>query len=159
MKYPRRNLQNVDKKLMRTTGIVKYSFSAVGILMFLGAIYFYLNTHNFLNSAITTNGTVIDIERSVKSVIRSTRTETSYRPVIAFKTENGGLVEFTSATGSNKPGYTKGEVVEVLYQESIPQEARISSFFSLWGMTVILAALGAVFFGIGFSTIILSKRK
>ena len=143
---------------MKRTSVSHYVFAAMGFCMLLGALYFYQNTQDFLKNAVTTNGTVIENERSTHR--RKGRSEAvTYHPVIAFKTDNGSALEFTSSAGTNKKTYAKGDVVEVLYLKSSPQEAKMNSFFSLWGVSVILGALGAVFLIVGYSIIFFAGQR
>lgn len=138
---------------MKTVSIIKYVFTVIGLAMFVGAFFMYSNTQNFLSEAIVTKGSVTQLIRSRSS------DSTTYRPVVEFKTQNDRVVEFTSSTGSNPPSYSQGDVVEVLYQEDSPHEAKINGFFSLWGGTAILGGLGSVFFIIGFGIISVSTLK
>lgn len=138
---------------MKTITIIKYVFTLFGLGLLCGAFLFYINTHNFLKSALTVNGTVVELVSSRSS------DSTTYRPVVEFKTLDGQLIEFTSSSGSNPPSYSRGEIVDVLYQASSPDSARINGFFSLWGGCVILGAMGAVFFAIGFGIIVSGRLK
>lgn len=149
---------------MRTTSVINYAFSAIGLCLLLGALYLYQNTQDFLQDSITTDGTVIDVVRSGSLAAlsgNSTRKKDSvtYHPVIVFETESGSMIEFKSSTGSNKKNYAKGEMVEVMYQPSSPQQARMSDFFSLWGASAILGGLGSVFFMVGFSIFFFGNRR
>ncbi len=141
---------------MRTVSIIKYVFTVVGLAMLVGAFFMYSNTQDFLSNAVATKGTVTQLIRSRSS------DSTTYRPVVEFKTQSGRLVEFTSSSGSNPPSYSQGEIVEVLYQETSPEKAKIKSFFSLWGGSTILGGMGSIFFIVGFliiSVIALKDRK
>ena len=51
------------------------------------------------------------------------------------------------------------EKVDVLYIPEYPNEAKIKSFFSLWGGATILGTLGLVFFIIGGSIIAYNMTK
>lgn len=140
---------------MKALSIIKYLFTLVGMGMLLGTFFIYDNTRSFLSSAVKAEGTVIELVRSRSS------DSTTYRPVVHFSL-NGQQLEFTSSSGSNPPGYSRGEKVEVLYTPTNPQDARINSFFSVWGSAVILGGLGAVFFLIGTGILlagILKDRK
>ncbi len=136
---------------MRIISITKYVFIATGIGMLVGAYFLYANTQEFLKSALTADGTVVELvrARANDSVI--------YRPVVEFRAQDGSVVEFVSSSGSNPPGYSQGEVVGVLYQESSPEQARISGFFSLWGGAVILAGIGSAFFLFGFVMMLIGR--
>lgn len=115
--------------------------------------FFIKATQEFLKYAVATEGTVVELVRSRSS------DSTTYSPVVQFKTQGGSIVEFTSSSGSNPPSYSKGEVVEVLYQESSPEQAKINGFFSLRGASTILGGIGSVFFLVGFSIILLGSLK
>ena len=132
---------------------VKYTFTLLGIGMLIGAFFLFSNTHNFLKSSLTTTGTVI------KLISSKSDDSTTYRPVVEFKTPAGKIIEFTSSAGSNPPSYSKGEIVEVYYDEATPEKAKINGFFSLWGGVTILGILGAVFSTIGASLLIATRQK
>lgn len=136
---------------MKAISIIKYVFTALGLALLAVAFFLYSSTNTFLNEAIKTEGTVIEL--------LSARSEQShvYKPVVQFVDQNGQRIEFTSSSGSNPPAYFEGESVEVLYPANEPQRAKISSFFSLWGTATILAVLGTVFFLIGASIVIAGR--
>ena len=75
------------------------------------------------------------------------------------KNRNNETIVFVSSTATNPPGYAKGEKIEVLYFPAKPQEARINSFFSLWGGSVILGVMGAIFFLIGAGVTLVPMLK
>ncbi|WNO07766.1 DUF3592 domain-containing protein [Teredinibacter sp. KSP-S5-2] len=141
---------------MKTIVVIKYIFTLVGLGLLLGAFFVYKNTQDFMRDSLAAEGVVVDLVRSRSS------DSTTYRPVVQFETRDGTLVEFTSSMGSNPPSYSRGEVVQVLYQSSSPEQAKINGFFSLWGAAVILGGLGAVFSLVGASIIVfgnLTGRK
>ena len=141
---------------MRTVKVIKYLFPALGLVLLVGALVAYSSTKNFLTTAVIAEGTVIQLVRSTSS------DSTTYRPVVEFNTQSGTRIEFTSSSGSNPPSYSQGETVEVLYQESSPNQAKINGFFSLWGLPTILGVMGSVFFVIGTSVFLfgtLNTRK
>jgi hypothetical protein len=78
--------------------------------------------------------------------------------VVRFK-HGATLIEFTSSASSNPPGYHVGETVPVLYLDSNPYNAKLNSFFSLWGGALILGCIGAVFLSIGGAMILLPLRR
>lgn len=128
---------------MKTITLIKYIFLGIGICLLLGAGLLAQNTHSFLNNAILTEGTVIDLVES------SHDDSTVYQPVISFQDQQAEVIEFKSSSGSNPPSYLPGDKVEVLYETDNPEGASINSFFSLWGGAVIVAGIGAVFALIG----------
>ena len=132
---------------------IKYIFGLIGLGMLVGAFFLFTNTQNFLKTATTSNGTVIDLQQSRSS------DSITYAPVVEFQTKDGSRIEFISSTSSNPPSYSRGETVEVLYNESSPEKARINGFFSLWGGALIVGLIGLVFFLIGFLIILFGTLK
>jgi hypothetical protein len=117
---------------MKTISILKYTFISIGLGMLIGAFFLFTNTQGFLKNALTAKGEVVKLVRSRSS------DSYVYTPVVEFITQGGLTIEFISSSGSNPPSYTNGEIVEVLYQEQSPEQAKINGFFSLWGIPTIL---------------------
>ncbi len=73
----------------------------------------------------------------------------SYRPVVHFSTEKGEGVEFVSSVGYSKGplfvSYSKGQKVQALYLPATPNDAKINSFFALWGISSIICVVGVCF--------------
>jgi Protein of unknown function (DUF3592) len=141
---------------MNSVNVIKYGFTALGILLLLVAMYLVQQTRTFYREASKAQGTVIDLVRGRSS---SSRT---YAPVVRFVTEAGESIEFTSDTGSNPPSYSEGEIVEVLYRPETPHAARINGFFALWLGPLVSSGLGTVFTLIGgamLSAPMLAARK
>lgn len=127
----------------KTITRIVYIFLAIGLGMLAGAGYWASRTQVFVDRAGAAPGKVIDLEQSRSS------NSTTYYPVVKFKTKSGQERTFRSSSGSSPPSYSVGESVGVLYDESEPSDARIRSFFALWGGPVILGGLGSIFFLIG----------
>ena len=138
---------------MKATKIVPWVFGLIGLGMLVGACLLFLNTRAFVAGASTAQGQVVDLLRS-----RSSDSET-YKPVVTFTTADGRQVEFTSSMGSNPPAFRRGEQVTVLYHPQAPEEARIGSFFSLWGLELILGGMGAFFALIGWGILVYQWRR
>jgi hypothetical protein len=117
-------------------------------------LFFWYNSNTaFLERAITTEGTVVDL------VVNRSSDSRSYSPVVEFVSQEGRLVEFVSQTGSNPPDYSRGERVGVLYLPSEPKQAKINDFFSLWGGLLVVGGLGLIFFLIGMALVIIPIIK
>ncbi len=140
---------------MKALDIIKYVFTFIGIAMLAGALYIYDDTRSFLSEAVRTEGTVVNFMQAYS------RRGITYAPVVHFVNRNNETVVFVSSTATNPPGYATGEKVEVLYFPAKPQEARINSFFSLWGGSVILGVMGSVFFliGVGVTLVPMLKKR
>lgn len=138
---------------MKVMNIIKYVFAVAGICLLLGALFAYRSTSAFLAESVKAEGTVVDFvpSRSDNSI--------TYRPVVQFTGQSGEEIEFVSSAGSNPPGYSAGQTVEVLYRPDDPQHATINGFFSLWGASVILALLGGPFLLIGSGIFLAGRLK
>lgn len=156
MRPRRRSFEQVRRfyqmDFMKTLGIIKYTFLAIGIALLLGAGVIGQHTRSFLSNAVSTDGIVVALDAL------SDRGSTTYRPIIRFQTPSGN-VEFRSSSGSNPPRYTVGDTVPVLYSPDKPNDARPDAFFSLWGAATITAGIGLVFFTIGAAMIGLARRS
>jgi hypothetical protein len=108
-------------------------FAVVGLVFaIIGGVSFF-ETRRFMARAAETTGRVID----------NVRDDDTYRAVVTFEPASGTPVTFRSSAGANPPSYEVGDSVRVLYDPGEPSDARISSFFSLWGFAAIFSALGA----------------
>ena len=128
---------------MKALGIIKYTFSFIGLAFLVGAVFAYENTSRFLAHAMRTEGTVIALRPS------HSNNSTTYAPVVEYSGESGVKMTFTSSMSSSPPSYSVGEKVEVLYLPTDLTDARINGYMSLWGVSTIIGVLGSVFFLIG----------
>jgi hypothetical protein len=129
----------VNNSLARTAHL----FLVVGLALLAGAVYWASRVEQFARGASIAHGTVIQLEHSRSS------NSSSYYPVVKYRTAAGREATFRSSFGSNPPSHAVGEAVVVLYDESDPSDARIRSFFSLWGGATLVGSIGAVFALVG----------
>lgn len=128
--------------------MMKYLFLVVGAALMAGAGVSAKNARTFIAESVAAPGSVIDLVR------RQSSDSDTYAPVVKFVTQTGEAIEFTSSTSSSPPSYRTGERVEVLYRPLMPHDAKINAFGSLWASSLMLGALGAVFFAIGAGIIL-----
>lgn len=119
-------------------------FLGVGAPMFGVAVFLFFRTRRFLETAVDTTGTIVDLIAS-----RSSEGGTVYRAVVAFKTAEGRDVQWTESMASNPPAGQPGDEVPVKYDPTNPEEARIAKPFRLWFLPGLLGLLGALFGGLG----------
>lgn len=122
-----------------TMKLWKYLLPLIGICLLIASFFVQQKTRSFLATANKTNGVVIDLARTHSSH------GTTYAPVVRFTSEDGTKIQFTSSAGSNPPSYSKGQKVDVFYNQTNPYDAKINSFMSLWGLSSIIGGIGALF--------------
>ena len=142
----------------RIIGLFHFVLGAIGILV---SIYLCSNVRSFLSEAEKADGTVIKLvkkksgmtvtKRGMTSNTHSKRTKTStpLAPVFTFTDHQGQKHEVQSATASSPAAYSVNEKVQVYFQKEYPQQAKINSFFSLWGAAAIVGGASALFCLIG----------
>ena len=135
--------------LQRAKWII-YVFLAVGILLLMIGAITALHTQNLLRDGVTTAGKVIRLDRGAS--------QRSYFPVVQFQAGDEQIT-FKSRMGSNPAPFRVGEIVTVVYDPLDPQHASIKSFGQMWGLSVILGALGVVFAAIPSVTLIVGARR
>jgi hypothetical protein len=125
-------------------------------VVFLAASFFlYRHTHNFVQTASHTQGTVTKLVQSGKT----------YFPVYTFKDSQGKERSIESLSGSYPAAYKIGDHVVVIYSPDKPDAAEIDSFFDIWIWPIALAFFGALDFLFGLGTLAVniflkrSKRK
>lgn len=138
---------------MKALNILKYFLLLIGVGMLSGAYATYSGTSSFVDRAVETDGTIVELILSRSSDSRA------YYPVVVFQDASGREVEFQSNASSNPASYSLGTTVPVLYEPSAAEGARINSFFSLWGAAIIIGALGLVFTVVGGGMLVFGVLK
>ena len=121
-------------------------FAVAGLALLSYGVYSFIDTIIFVNRSTTTQGSVVGVE------IETIEDSVLYLPTVTFVTKGGRSIVFTSSTweGSKWKGRV-GESVTVRYVPSDPTNAKIDSFFQLWGGFIIPVVIGGGFiiFGSG----------
>lgn len=143
---------------MKILNIVKYLFTAIGLIFFIISFTMYQSNTAFLKNAVKTQGEVIEIIRS-KTKKSNGEVSISTYPVVSFKDKVGKIITFTSSTGSSSSNYFVKQKIEVVYSPDNPEQAKINDFSSLWTGIVIFVILGALFFIFGLSIFIFMYSK
>jgi len=126
------------KKIMpRWVWSIIVAFPALFILIGLG---FLADAVVFVSDAQGTQGQVVEIRRSY-----SDDGGVSYTPTIRYRRSDGRIFEAETNMASSGYNYDIGERVDILYAFDDPEEVRIDSFFSLYGIGLIFIAMGGAF--------------
>jgi hypothetical protein len=126
---------------VRFLGVI---FTVLGLAILAFGVYFIFDTISFVNrSATTAEGTVVEVER------KFLREGTIIVPTVTFVTEEGRSIVFTSNTGRGGWKDRIGESVTVRYDPADPTNAKIDSFYQLWGLSAIFFGIGGMFIVFG----------
>lgn len=136
-------MKTADKTLTIITAV----FSLIGATFFGIALFSFIHTQNFIKTAASSEGVVLEL-KTVESSLRKSRGFT-YAPVVKFKTPDGKDIQFQSSTSSNPPEFSVGQTVPVLYNRSNPQEAQVDSFVQLWLLPTVFGGFGIIFMVVG----------
>ena len=138
----------------------RFSFAVIGAVLLVLDFFWIYKTKNFLDRCLKTKGVVIDLSwrsHEVPSEVSHGEVpDTSYEvikfahPVVQFVEQRSGRkIKVESSVGSARPAYHVGEEVAVLYDPENPSNARIKSFWEIWGTVVSLTVLGGMFLSLG----------
>ena len=112
-------------------------FIVGAVLLAIFSVYFFQRNQQFVNNNDKANGAIIGSER-----LNRTKGPDTFCPIVEFQAEDGNRYTFQGEPCLH-PQYKIeiGEAVKVAYDKDQPQSAKILSFWSLWGVSLILAAL------------------
>jgi hypothetical protein len=125
-------------------------FGIVAVVLATVCYFTYSHNQKLLARADRAAGTVIEMRRSGG--------DSTYRPVVSFRTAQGQAVTFVASWGTSPPAYRRGDHVTVLYDAATPEKAEIEGFLSQWLGTLILAGLATIFALLSAILMIVAKR-
>lgn len=131
-------------------------FGGIGLILIILAVFFGYRTYTFLQKAVPLPGVVKGFrEFQVRSTDNDNRTivSTVVGPILEYKYE-GKDYTYESPYGSSTPAYSVGDQIPLLIDPARPSEPDEAGFMDQWFVTLILGAIGLIFFGVG---IIVSK--
>jgi len=140
---------NPQKVAVFSTIFLVLSLSMLGIAGFLA-----WRTYQFLDQAASTQGTITALVPVIRSDNDRHTATTTYAAQFSFTTPAGRSVTITSTSSSNPPGFDVGESVAILYLPNNPANARIDSFFQLWGAASIVGGIATSFLAISLGMIL-----
>jgi hypothetical protein len=127
-------------------------FLIAGLGMTTGGVYLGMKRMEFLQSALTASGTVVDFNS--KTSTSDGTTTTTYYPLVEFSPDSDHRrVKFEHDIGSSHPSYRRGDVVQVLYSPKDSSEAIIDEGWMNYFGSILMVALGMIFMIISVSMI------
>lgn len=110
-----------------------------GISCLLGSYSVYANTKKFLNEGLKTSARVIEIKQNADG---------KFAPLVLFRTPSNE-VETLLNSFQKKSKYEIGEVVDIVYNKTDPQEIKINSLRSLYFQFGLFVVTGIIFIVFG----------
>jgi hypothetical protein len=138
---------------MKVLLLVGFGLLLVGSLLLVGAYFLYRRTARFRQRAVSTEGVVTDFKTGTDD-----DGDSVYYPIFQYRAPSGQEYTICSNTGTNPPGFKKGQSVGVLYDPDQPTEARLDTFVQLWLTTIIVSGLGSLFAIFGIVLLVVSIR-
>jgi len=120
----------------------------IGVAMLTLAIFFWRQTRRFLETAVDTEGTIINLATVTR------RGETSYRAIVEFDTRDGSRIRWRDKTTSDPPVGQRGDRLPMKYDRANPRNARINLPSRLWFAPRFLGGLAVLFFGVGLCCVV-----
>ncbi len=145
---------NGKPKMHPGMGIV---FILIGIALLVFAGYTIKLKYEFIESAVTVTGKVIDFETHQSKDDDGDYT-TMYAPVYEYE-YNGDTYLHRSDVSSGSPSYEIGEGVALFIQPDAPEKVIVDSFSERWFVVLMMGGFGIAFLGAGYTTFRTSKKN
>ena len=115
----------------------------IGIGLLIASLLVIKDRLSFIRNNEKTTGTVIRIDKEKDS------DGDSYRPVFSFKTRSNEEIIFKRPYLSNPPSWEVGEETTIVYDPANPTNAKLYTYFGVFGLATILMAVAMPFIIIG----------
>jgi hypothetical protein len=139
---------------MSTLLLIGLGFVLVSLLPLSGGFLLYRKTARFRKRSIATEGIVCDFQ-----VRETSEGDEVYHPIFRYRARNGHEYTICSDTGTDPPGFKKGQSVGIFYNPDNPADARIDTFAQLWLAPLVLGALGVLFCLVGVLLVVISATN
>lgn len=128
----------------------------IGIPFAIVSVFVLKDTINLLSNSHKTIGKIIGIEEE-----RRRNGGYMYSPVIKYKSVTGDEYVYRSTTKTGYTSYKIGQQIELIYDKSNPQNARVNSFLDIWFLTIIMGVGGwaSTIGGIVLLLVTLKKKR
>ena len=125
---------------LRQVRVLSAAFCLVGIGLLAASAFLACRTSTFIHTSRTALGRVVELEGNRRG---------RYVTVFTFPDASGQIRTARTKSAQNPPTHPIGATVEVLFQPTNPEDARIRSFKTLWDIPTFLAGFGVLFAGVG----------
>jgi hypothetical protein len=135
-------------KLLREQKSLACKSLAVGVVLIVVGVPFFLKARQFKATALHAPGKIVQLERQTTG---KNNKHKSFFPVFSFKDQAGAEhVIHSRVSSSYFFNYNVGDTVEVLYPATNPEQARLNSFLALWIWPLLFGGVGLILSIVGF---------
>lgn len=138
---------------MRVLVFLKFILSFVGIALLLGAALLAKSNYDFIQSSQLTEGTVVSFNTKGNSSGKK-----SYAPVISYVDSSGQTHKTIGKFHNNTSGYRVGGDVELYYNKTSPNEAKINRIYEMWIDVIMLSIIGVIVLIMGIALFAITKK-
>lgn len=124
-------------------------FGIVAVILATACFFSYRQNRRLQAVADHAVGKVVELRRD---------SDSTYRPVVSFRTAQGQAITFATSWATNPPAYRVGDSVNVIYDAAAPDQARIDSFIAFWAGTLILGFIATIFGLLSAILMVVAKR-
>ena len=121
-------------------------FTLGGAAVAVVGVFMLFSTVGIGVNGASAEGTITDIEISTNTDSDGDTTTGRY-PIVRFRANDEQIYTFRS--GSSDEDVAVGDKVRVLYNANNPGDARINTFWDLWGLGLVVFLIGLAFAGAG----------
>jgi hypothetical protein len=145
-KVYRKKFQDIPETVQQKMNLRAFKWSKIcGTLLILCAVIVFIIAGSFLKSSINFKNRAINTTGIVKSNESKKSSEgINYYPVFSFTDNTGKEHIVRSSLGSNPPRYETQDRIQILYDPASPEEAKISSFWHLYAVPIVLGVSGMI---------------
>jgi hypothetical protein len=111
----------------------------IGIVLLVVAGFLYLGTRSFVSGATASEGIVVEMVEH-----EDYEGDTFYVPIVEFRTGDGKVIRLATSALLFAPRLRMGNRVNILYHPANPSKARIGSWASTWGWSIVTGTIGLV---------------
>ena len=103
-----------------------------GFVLLIISLTTFKNCLKLTKSGNKTIATVIDLQKNA---------ENAFTPIFKFTTYTGEAITFKGFGASSPPAFNIGEKVNIVYDPEKPGNAKVLTYFGVFGLAIILAAI------------------
>ncbi len=113
-------------------------FILVGIVCIIAATFLTYSARSFLKSTILTEGTVVGLPSQLVDG------RMTYFPIVSYQNQSGEIFTYRAREGSSPAAFAVGDRIQLFYEKSNPQIAKIETFANLWMRTMVFLGVGII---------------